>query len=107
VAGFIYDEGGKRKRMCLVGDKATWKDGKKVVESTLITAKEFKELFQVDQWNDVIINRLQHYMNGKLILDFTDSDDQAFLKGRIGLQLHAGDPMWAEFKNIQLKKLNP
>jgi len=109
VAGFIYDEGGKRKRMCLVGEKATWKDGKKVVESTLISAEDFKKLFRVDKWNDVIIvakgNRLQHYMNGKLILDFTDSDDQVTLKGRLGLQLHGGEPMWCEYKQIRLKKL--
>src|SRR3954462_634912 len=32
VAGFIYDEGGKRGRMCLVGEQATWEpDGKKHV----------------------------------------------------------------------------
>jgi len=111
VAGFIYDEGGKRKRMCLVGDKAVWKDGKKVIESTLISAEEFKKLFRVDQWNDVIIvakgTRIQHYLNGKLILDFTDSDDQATLKGRLGLQLHGGKPMWAEYKNIRMKSLSP
>ena len=111
VAGFIYDEGGKRKRMCLVGDKAVWKDGKKVIESTLISAEEFKKLFRVDQWNDVIIvakgTRIQLYLNGKLILDFTDSDDQATLKGRLGLQLHGGKPMWAEYKNIRMKSLSP
>ena len=111
VAGFIYDEGGKRKRMCLVGDKAVWKDGKKVVESTLISAEDFKKLFRVDDWNDVIIvakgNHIQHYMNGKLILDFTDSEDQVTLKGRLGLQLHGGKPMWCEYKNIRLKSLSP
>ena len=111
VAGFIYDEGGKRKRMCLVGDKAVWKDGKKVVESTLISAEDFKKLFRVDQWNDVIIvakgTRIQHYLNGRLILDFTDSEDQATLKGRLGLQLHGGKPMWAEYKDIRMKSLSP
>ncbi len=109
VAGFIYDEGGKRKRMCLVGDKAIWQDGKKVIQSTLISPEDFKKLFRVDQWNDVIIiakgNRIQHYLNGRLILDFTDSDAQATLKGRLGLQLHGGKPMWAEYKQIRLKKL--
>ena len=109
VAGFIYDEGGKRRRMCLAGDKAVWKDGKTVIESTLVNAEEFKKLFQVDQWNDVVIiakgKNIKHYLNGKLILDFTDSDDQATLKGRLGLQLHAGKPMWAEYKDIRLTHL--
>ncbi len=33
VAGFIYDEGGKRGRICLVGEKVVWdaESGKKVV----------------------------------------------------------------------------
>ena len=29
VAGFIYDEGGKRGRICHAGEKAVWEDGKK------------------------------------------------------------------------------
>ncbi len=109
VSGFIYDEGGKRRRICLVGEKATWgKDGKEVTE-TLIDAEGFKELFKLDDWNDVIIraegNHIQHYMNGKLILDFTDSDDFALTEGVLALQLHAGKPMWVEYKDIRLKEL--
>ena len=109
VAGFIYDEGGKRKRMCLVGDKAVWKDGQKVLEDTVISGEEFKSLFKVDEFNDVVIiakgNHIQHFLNDRLILDFTDSDDQVTLKGSLGLQLHAGKPMWCEFKNIRIKTL--
>jgi hypothetical protein len=42
-------------------------------------------------------------MNGKLILDFTDNEPRLTLsEGVIGLQLHAGKPMWVEFKDIQL-----
>ncbi|MEM7015110.1 MAG: DUF1080 domain-containing protein, partial [Verrucomicrobiota bacterium] len=53
VAGFIYDEGGKRGRMCLVGEKAVWSaDGKKI-EGELIDDEGFAELFKVDEWNDV------------------------------------------------------
>ena len=110
VAGFIYDEGGKRKRMCIVGDKAIWKDGKKVLKDTIISAEEFKSLFKVDEFNDVVIiakgNHIQHYLNDRLILDFTDSDDQALLKGSLGLQLHGGKPMWCEFKDIRIKTID-
>jgi Domain of Unknown Function (DUF1080) len=50
-------------------------------------------------------NHVQHYMNGKLILDFTDNaPDLALLEGVLAVQLHAGKPMWAEFKNIRLKE---
>lgn len=111
VAGFIYDEGGKRGRICLVGEQATWENGKKNVTSSLIDAEAFSKLFKLDDWNDVVIvakgNRIQHYMNNTLILDFTDKDPELALKeGVLALQLHAGNPMWAEFKNIRFKSLS-
>ncbi len=111
VSGFIYDEGGKRKRLCLVGERATWgDDGMKNVEETLIDQAGFEKLFKLDGWNDVAIiakgNRIQHYLNGKLILDFTDKDPQlALSEGILALQLHAGKPMWVDFKNIRIKEL--
>lgn len=111
VAGFIYDEKGKRGRMCMVGEKAVWSaEGKKsVADEKLIDAEGFQELFKVDDWNDVVItakgNRIRHYMNGKLILDCTDNDPRGYEEGVLALQLHAGSPMWVEFKNIRLKDL--
>lgn len=110
VSGFIYDEGGKRGRVCLVGEQATWENGKKNVTGELISADEFSKLFKLDDWNEVVIvgkgNRLQHYMNGRLTLEFTDADPELALKeGILALQLHAGKPMWVEFKNIRLKSL--
>ena len=110
VAGFIYDEGGKRGRICLVGEKAIWeKDGKKILD-TLIDAEGYQRLFKLDDWNDVVIiakgNHLQHYLNGRLILDFTDNDPQLALReGILAFQLHAGKPMWAEFKNIRIRDI--
>ena len=111
VAGFIYDEGGKRGRMCLVGEKATWgEDGKKEVTDTLIDAEGYRRLFKLDDWNDVLIiaegNRLRHYLNNRLILDCTDNHpQQALREGILALQLHAGKPMWAEFKDIRIQHL--
>ena len=111
VAGFIYDEGGKRGRICLVGEQATWgEDGRKKVNETLLDASEFQKLFRLDDWNDVVIiaqaNHVQHYLNNRLILDFTDADPRLALReGVLALQLHAGTPMWAEFKNIRLKEI--
>ncbi len=106
VSGFIYDEGGKRGRICLVGEKATWTDDGKKVSGTLITEPEFQKLFKLDDWNDVVIlakgNHIQHYLNGRLILDFTDHPDLALREGILALQLHAGKPMWAEYKNIRI-----
>lgn len=111
VAGFIYDEGGKRGRVCLAGEKAAWgADGKKQVQESLIDAPGYQALFKLDQWNDVVIvakgTHIQHFLNGRLILDFTDADPKlALLEGLLALQLHAGKPMWAEYKDLRVKEL--
>lgn len=109
VPGFIYDEGGKRKRICLAGEKAEWnEDGKKAI-AELLSAEQIKSLVKIDDWNDVRIvakgNHIQHYLNGELFLDFTDNHPKALSEGVIALQLHGGKPMWAEFRNIRLKKI--
>lgn len=111
VSGFIYDEGGKRGRICLVGEQATWEtDGKKVVKTDLIDQAGWEKLFKLNEWNEVTIkahgNHIQHFMNGQLTLDFTDNNPELALKdGILALQLHAGAPMWAEFKEIRIREL--
>ena len=109
VSGFIYDEGGKRGRICLVGERADWVDGKKRVTDELIDAAAFAQLFKLDDWNEVRIvaqgDRLRHYLNGTLTLDFTDAPDLALREGIIALQLHAGKSMWVEFKDIAVRDL--
>lgn len=111
ISGFIYDEGGSRGRICLVGEEATWdKDGKHVVRADLIDEAAFQKLFRLDDWNDTVIiakgNRILHYLNGRLILNFEDRDpDKALSDGILALQLHGGKPMWAEFKNIRIREI--
>lgn len=111
VSGFIYDEGGKRGRIILVGEKASWESAGKKVESTgLIDQDGWKKLFRLDDWNDVIIraegNHIQHFMNGKQIIDFHDNAQElALSEGVLALQLHAGKPMWAEFRDIRIIEL--
>lgn len=108
ISGFIYDEGGKRGRICLVGEKGSWdKDGKKTESSSLVDQETWNTLFRLDDWNDVIIrakgNHIQHYMNGRLILDFHDQEPSLTLtEGVLALQLHAGKPMWVEFRDIRI-----
>jgi hypothetical protein len=110
VAGFIYGEGLGRGRICLAGEKAVVnKEGKKEVTDTLINAAEFEKLVNLDDWNDVVIiakgNHIQHYLNNRLILDFTDSPELALRDGILALQLHAGKPMWVDFKNIRIREM--
>jgi hypothetical protein len=109
TSGFIYDEGGKRGRICLAGERAVWTD-KKEVKETLLDQAAFDKLMKLDEWNDVAIiaqgKNVKHYLNGQLILDFTDEEPKlALTEGILALQLHAGAPMWVEFKNIRLQAI--
>ncbi len=111
VSGFIYDEGGKRGRICGAGEKAVWNEAGKEVKESLIDQATFQKLMKIDDWNQVRIvakgNHIQHYLNGTLILDFTDNHPTLSLtEGVIALQLHAGKPMFAEFKDIRLLHLD-
>lgn len=107
---FIYDEGGKRGRMCLVGEKVVWTaGGKKEVKESFLNQEAFVRLMRLDDWNDVVIlakgKNIKHYLNGRLVVDFTDEDPKlALSEGILALQLHAGAPMWVEFKSIRLKQ---
>ena len=61
-------------------------------------------------WNDYVIiakgNHLQQFVNGKQTIDVTDEcEAKRAMSGVLALQLHAGPPMMAQFKNIRLKKL--
>ena len=93
VSGFIYDEGGKRGRLCLVGERASSNSaGKKEVSETFVDEAAFKKIMRLDGWNDVIIiakgNQISHYLNGKLIVDFTDNNPLLSAKeGILALQL--------------------
>lgn len=110
VPSFIYDEGGKRGRICLTGERAVWHaEGGKEVTGRLIDQEAFRNLMRVDDWNEVVIsaegNHIRHYLNGRLVLDFVDDDPKLALEsGVLALQLHAGAPMWVEFKDIRLQQ---
>ena len=73
----------------------------------LISADEYQKLFKLDDWNDVVIiakgNHIRHYTNGRLVMDFKDSEERALKTGNLGLQLHAGKPMWANIAISGLK----
>lgn len=110
VAGFIYDEGGKRGRICLVGEKAEWTDAGKAVKGSVIDAKGYADTFRVDEWNDVRIvasgRRIRHFLNDREILDFTDDEANALREGILALQLHAGAPMWVEYRDVAVRTLD-
>jgi hypothetical protein len=115
--GFLYGERG-RGGLVRVGQKVVIaEDGKKEVVGKLPDAKGF---YKPKEWNHYRIvaqgNHLQHFLNGVKTIDLVDNclDDPAAakpdlkkgrLKGILALQLHGGNPMWVEFKDIKLKVL--
>ena len=73
-------------------------------------AAEVLAAYKIGEWNDLVIiaegTHARHYLNGKLTADVTDDDPAVAPKsGVLALQLHAGQPMTIEFKNLRLKTL--
>ena len=62
------------------------------------------------EWNtyDIIAkgNHLIQKINGEVTVDVTDEQEaKAAKKGIIALQIHAGPPMFVQFKDIRIKML--
>lgn len=69
-----------------------------------------QQFIKTNDWNEMHLivkgNRLQHYVNGVLMSDVTDYDNEnKKLKGLLGMQVHVGPPMKVEFRNIRIKQL--
>lgn len=60
-----------------------------------------------NQWHDFHLvvhgNRMQHFINGRLMSDVTDEDTlNRSAKGLIGVQVHVGPAMKVQYKHLQL-----
>lgn len=105
--GMLYSEATGRGIVAQRGTKVVVDQGSgkpKVVGKT-----EDATPVDISQWHTYKIvargNRLLHYVDGRLAIDLTDNHKDIALSGLIGIQIHAGPPMKAYFKNIVLKKL--
>lgn len=81
----------------------------RAVTGSLGTADELKAFIKKEDWNTFHIvakgNRLQHYVNGKLMSDVTDNDAvNGMKKGLLGVQVHVGPPMKVQYKNLMIKQ---
>jgi len=108
--GILYEERG-RGILALRGEKVLLdKEGKKQVLGSLGSAAEIGAAIKSGDWNEYVIiarsNHIQHFVNGRQTVDVTDEcEAKRALSGLLALQLHAGPPMMAQFRNIRLKKL--
>ncbi len=109
--GFLYHERG-RGYLCNVGEKVEiGADGKPKVVGKLGDKDAIGATYKKGDWNDYIIiakgNHLVHYLNGIQTVDAIDNDPKnRALSGILALQLHAGEPMIVEFKNVRLKQFD-
>src|SRR3954471_11794337 len=114
-AGFLYHERGpgrgypdKGNYLCRVGDKVTvGDDGKSQIAGKLGDNAEIGKLWKKSDWNDYIIiakgNHIQIFINDFQTIDVTDNDTKnRMMEGILALQLHAGNPMVVEFKDLRI-----
>jgi hypothetical protein len=85
------------------------KDHKPKVVDKFADSADLAKLIKKQDWNEYHIiakgNHIIQKINGHLMCEVTDEDDKARKDGIIALQVHAGDPMKVQFKNIRLKEL--
>jgi len=89
-------------------------DGKTRVEvvGSLGRSEDIQAKIKDKDWNDYVViargNHFQHFINGVQTVDVVDEREggKAVKSGILALQLHAGDPMTVQFRDIRLKNLS-
>ena len=110
--GQIYEERG-RGFLAMRGQAVYVPDGGKprVIGNLQQSADELKAIIHKDDWNQAhIIARgtmITQILNGAVTSIVVDDDTKnRMLGGLIGFQMHVGDPMKVQFRNIWLKRLS-
>jgi len=89
--GCLYDE--SRRRRVLAGPAADQRD----------------EPVRKNEWNDYRIlcegPRIRLWVNGVPTVDYTEEDGAIPLEGIIAVQVHAGAPMEARYRNLRIREI--
>jgi Domain of Unknown Function (DUF1080) len=111
-SGILYEEKG-RGILAKRGQKVTVKESGDEKKPTLeVTGEvgnsdEIQSAIKNEEWNDYKIvvqgNHLQHFINGKATVDITDETAAGAKSGILALQIHVGNPMVVQFKDMVLK----
>ena len=107
--GQLYEERG-RGFLSLRGQATQVAEGKKArVIGNIKNGDDAKGAIKINDWNTMHIvaqgNTLIHILNGQVTSVVVDDDTKArAMSGLLGFQIHVGQPMRAEFRNIVLKK---
>jgi Domain of Unknown Function (DUF1080) len=109
--GQIYEERG-RGFLAMRGQAVYVPDGARtrVIGNLQQSPDELKAIIKHDDWNQVHLiargNTIIQILNGTVTSIVVDDDAKnRMLNGLIGFQMHVGDPMRVEFRNIWLKRL--
>src|ERR1051325_8423604 len=108
--GILYEERMTRGIMAARGEKVIWdKDCKKRVVGSLGSSEELRQAIKPGGWNEYSViakgNHLQHFINGKQTVDVVDDcESKRAMNGVLALQLHAGQPMTVQFRDLRLKQ---
>ena len=107
--GQIYEERG-RAFLAMRGQFSYIPEGggPRVVGSLQTTEDALKAIVKQHDWNQVHIiargNMITEILNGHVTSVLVDDDTKGrALKGLIGFQIHVGEPMKVEFRNVGLK----
>jgi poly-gamma-glutamate capsule biosynthesis protein CapA/YwtB (metallophosphatase superfamily) len=91
IWGWLYDES-RRKKFLVEAD-----------------AEKLGKVVKQSNWNDIVIRcfgpRVELWVNGLKTVDYTEEDSSIARHGIIGLQIHAGAPAEAAYRNIRIKRL--
>ena len=113
-SGILYDEAGGaggRQIMAARGEKVVWDANcQKQVAGSVGKSEEIQARIKKEDWNDYVViadgYHFIHKINDVTTVDVTDNCEAKRLSsGIVALQLHAGDPMTVQFKNIRIKPL--
>jgi type 1 glutamine amidotransferase len=107
--GGLYEEKG-RGIVASRGQKVVvHADGKIEVVGSLGDRAALENEIHKGEWNDYVIiargNHIEQSINGKAMIDLVDEQkEKAAASGFIALQLHAGQPMLVQFKDLRIKE---
>ena len=108
--GMLYEERG-RGIVATRGQQVVIEpDGRFNVVGAVGDPQALGQRIDMSDWNTyeitAIDNHLVHRVNGRVTVDVTDNQvEERSMSGILGLQIHTGPPMKAEFRNITLTRL--
>ena len=107
-SGILYEERGRQVLANRGQETVITDDHKPQVFGAIGDSVELQSHIKAEGWNTYhIIAKDYHFIhkiNGQVMIETTDNDTAARRKrGLLALQLHQGDPMKIQFRNIRLK----